>query len=147
MVSFKMQFSTCHRESLRSQLDRCQIVCRTHSCWGDRLPQLQKSPAIILRLPALLHYTSFGVNLVIQLMGRKQKTRQQQDEERLRSIYKSREAVVLRLPPFPRQITGVTLNFTPSSVSPDIPSLLSEREKPEKRPTEVCSDLRFLHCI
>lgn len=67
--------------------------------------------------------------------------------------YKAREAVVLRLPPFPRQITGVTLNFTLSSVSPDIPSLLPERESPakpvapHKETHRRVQQLRFMHFI
>lgn len=70
-----MWFSMRHQEteSLWSQLDWCQLVCRIHSCWGDRLLQLQDSLASILRLSLALHYMSFGMNLAIQLMGQKRK--------------------------------------------------------------------------
>lgn len=70
-----MRFSMCHQEaeSLWSQLDWCQLVCRIHSCWGDRLLQLQNFPASILQLSLLSHYMSFGMNLAIPLMGQKRK--------------------------------------------------------------------------
>lgn len=145
----------CHQEmeSLRSQLDRCQLVCRIHSCWADRLQQLQNFPASILRLSLPLHYMSFGTSLAIQLMGQQ---RIQTKSSETKS--KAREAGVLHLPPFPWKMTVLTLNLLLACLSPDIFCFFSNKKslfwwllaKPAERNKETNrskQQLRFLHII
>lgn len=128
----KCSFSTCHQEteSLRSQLDRCQLVCRMHSWLGG---QVAATPELSIEPPpaASLHelWCEFG-DTVNGAKTKDEAAAKEARREAARIESKAREEVALRLPPFPRQITVLTLNFVPSCVSPDASSVLSRTKKP-----------------
>lgn len=154
-----MWFSMRHQEteSLWSQLDWCQLVCRIHSCWGDRLLQLQDSLASILRLSLHELWYEFGDTVNGAKTKEGSNGRIQMESSETKS--KAREAGVLQLPPFPRKITVLPLNLLLACVSPDILLLLFELKKSlfswlltkaaerNKETNRSMQQFRFLHII
>lgn len=156
-----MWFSMRHQEteSLWSQLDWCQLVCRIHSCWGDRLLQLQDSskhpPAVAgVTLHELWYEFGDTVNGAKTKEGSNRRIQMESSETKS----KAREAGVLQLPPFPRKITVLPLNLLLACVSPDILLLLFELKslfswlltkaaERNKETNRSMQQFRFLHII